>query len=55
MLPYEDGKKLEKLLEKLFEDDDESTPEDVVVLRRPIPPIEPFGCCSNNYSSYGGE
>jgi hypothetical protein len=54
MLPYEDGKKLEKLLERLF-GDDESTPEDVVVLRGPIPPIKPFACCSNSYGSYGGE
>jgi|GEM_PF-1601433 len=56
MLPYqEDQKKLEKLLENLFEDDDESIPEDLAVLRKPIPPIEPFtNCCNYNYGSYGG-
>ena len=51
MLPYqEDGKKLEKLLEKLFEDD-ESTLADIEVLREPGPP-KPFGsCCSYSYGS----
>jgi len=51
MLPYqEDAKKLEKLLERLFEDDDL---EDVEVLRRPGP--RPFGnCCSLSYGDYGG-
>ena len=54
MLP--DGMKLEKLLEKLFEDDDESmTAEDVVVLERHILP-KPFtvSCCTYNYAIYGG-
>ncbi len=54
MLPYQgDAKKLEKLLEKLFEDD-ESTPKDVKVWkgRRSA---ETYGsCCTYNYSDYGG-
>jgi hypothetical protein len=55
MLPYqEDAKKLEKLLEKLFEDDDESTPDDVVILDGPAGPWPiPFGnCCSYSYNNY---
>jgi hypothetical protein len=55
MLTYEDGKKLEKLLKKFSEDDDEWAPEDVAVLRTPISPIESFACCGNNYGSYGGD
>jgi hypothetical protein len=53
MLPYqEDGKKLEKLLERLFEDD-ELTPDGVEVLRGPGP--RPFGsCCTHSYGDYGG-
>lgn len=53
MLPYQEGAtKLEELLEKLFEDDDKSAPEDVVVLKKPDPP-KPFGsCCSYNYGGY---
>ena len=52
MLPYtEDGKKLEKLLEKLFEDGDESAGDDVEVLRKPGPP-KPFGsCCTYSYGT----
>jgi hypothetical protein len=49
MLPYDrDEKKLEKLLERLFEDDDL---EDVEVLGGPGP--KPFSdCCSLSYGSY---
>lgn len=53
MLPYqEDGKKLEELLERLFEDGDELTSEDIVVLNGPGPP-KPNGpdCCVYNYGS----
>lgn len=52
MLPYqEDARKLEKLLERLFEDDDGSTPDDVEVLRGPGP--WPFSsCCSHSYGDY---
>ena len=53
MLLYDrDEKKLEKLLERLFEDDG-SVPEDVEVLGRPGP--KPYGsCCTSSYSDYGG-
>ena len=47
MLPYEeDRKKLEKLLEKLFEEDNdyESMPKDIKVLGNPRP-FEPFTSC----------
>jgi hypothetical protein len=51
MLP--DGAKLERLLEKLFEDDEESGLEDIVVLKKPIRPLETHSdCCSYNYSAY---
>ena len=52
MLPYhEDGKRLEKLLGKLLEDDD-SIPEDVDIFVKPTDPI-PFGnCCMYNYGNY---
>ena len=51
MLPYQkDAKKLEKLLERLFTYD-ESTPDDVEVLRRPGP--KPFSdCCNYNYANF---
>ena len=45
---------LEKLLESLFADDDESILEDIVVLGRPVPLKFLRGCCHNNYTSYGG-
>ena len=55
MLPYEESrKKLEKLLEKLFEEDDdyEPIPGDVEVIRKPRP-FEPFtSCCTYSYTSY---
>ena len=51
MLPYQDEtRKLEKLLDSLFSD--ESTPEDVEVLRKPLPPGPLSECCTYNY---GGE
>ena len=52
MLPYqEDGKKLERLLERLFEDDDGSAPEDIEVLKEPG--LRPFrSCCSHSYGDY---
>ncbi len=55
MLPYkhkEDGKKLEKLLEKLFEDDDKPTSVGVTVLREPTSPLPFYNCCNYNYGSY---
>jgi len=45
---------LEKLLESLFADDDESSLEDIVVLRRPVPFNPSPNCCVNSYTSYGG-
>ena len=54
MLPYqEDGNELERLLEKLFEDD-ESTPEDVKVFRDIRSAETSSNCCTYNYSNYGG-
>ena len=54
MLPYQEDRKLEKLLESLFVDD-ESTLDDVAILYWPIGLIEPFiNCCGYSYSSYGG-
>ena len=53
MLPYnEAGSKLERLLEKLFEDT-ELPAEDVSVMQMPKrPPIRIDTCCTYNYSSY---
>jgi hypothetical protein len=53
MLP--DGKKLEELLGKLFKDDDESTSDGVMVLRKPIPFMPSGNCCSLNYGNYGDD
>ena len=54
MLPnQEDARKLERLLEKLFEDDG-STPEDVKVWKD-RPRTETYSaCCNYSYSSYNG-
>ena len=51
MPPYqEDRKKLEKLLDKLFKDDCDTLPEDVVVLGGPEPGrLET--CCCYSYES----
>jgi len=49
------GIELEKLLETLFEDDDDSTSNDVTVLRDRISPFEVLlACCTYNYASYSG-
>ena len=54
MLPYpKDTEKLEKLLEKLFEDD-ELTPEDVKVWKGRRSSSAYSSCCSISYSSYDG-
>ncbi len=54
MLPYqEDGNELERLLKKLFEDD-ESTPEDVDVFKDMRSAEISSNCCSYNYLNYGG-
>ena len=52
MLPYQEDKKLEKLLESLFGDDDELTPDDVAVLWWPIGPGPLYACCSWSYTAY---
>ena len=53
MLPYQrHTEKLEELLEQLFEDDN-STPEDVKVLKRPKPFMPADGnCCTYSYLGY---
>ena len=45
--------KLEKLLESLFADDDESPLEDIVVLGTPVPFSLSPRCCGYSYTSYG--
>jgi len=52
MLPYQQDRKLEKLLENLFGDDDESTLEDVGILRLPGLPRPFTSCCNYNYGSF---
>ena len=48
------GVKLEKLLERLF-DDEESADDDVSVLKWRTTPPEALGCCcSHNYACYNG-
>ena len=48
------GNELEKLLETLFEDDNESSPEDVTVLNIGIFPLHIFAaCCVYSYAGYG--
>ena len=48
MLPYEENtKKLEDLLQKLFEDDD-----DIAVLERGLQSTTYTNCCSLNFASY---
>ena len=44
--------KLEKLLESLFADDDELTPEDIVVLNGPTISYLSPDCCSYSYTGY---
>ncbi len=51
MLPYQEDKKLEDLLESLF-GDDELTSEDIVVLGRPNGPRLLSACCSHSYGGY---
>ena len=54
MLPNQEaGKKLETLLEKLFDVSDGSTQDDIVVLRESSQAGTLFACCSYSYTSYG--
>jgi hypothetical protein len=48
MLPYQEDRKLEKLLESLFGDDS----DDVEVLWLPIGPYSSTACCSLSYANY---
>jgi hypothetical protein len=55
MLPYqEDGKKLERLLEELFENGEEPVTEGILVIRKPRLPIPSKNCCSISYTDYDG-
>jgi len=55
MLPYQyDGKRLEGLLEKLFENGEESLTEGVLVIRKPWLPSPSKNCCSISYTDYDG-
>ncbi len=51
MLPYQEDKKLEDLLEGLF-GDNELTSEDIVVLEWPNGLFFLFTCCSYSYGGY---
>ncbi len=54
MLSYQDDRKLERLLEELFSDDDDLTSDGIIILNRSIGPIfsPSANCCSLNYSNY---
>lgn len=55
MLLYQEDKKLEKLLEELFSDDNELTSDGITVLNGSIDPIfsPSCVCCSYNFTCYG--
>ena len=44
---------LESMLQELFEDTEESL-EDMIILNPKALPSEMFGCCTYNYTGYGG-
>ncbi len=54
MLSYQKDRKLERLLEELFSDDDELTSDGIDILSLSIGPIfsPSFNCCSYNYANY---
>ena len=52
MLPYQEDKKLEKLLESLYGNNDESALEDIVVLNDPVFFGLLSACCSYSYTCY---
>ena len=57
MLSYQEDRKLERLLEELYLDDNELAEDDVVIVGWPIAPIPmPFSysCCTYNYTNYNG-
>ena len=50
MLPKDDAKRLEGLLENMFEDD-----EDFIIFKKPDPPGDILAaCCTYTYTDYGG-
>jgi len=55
MLPYqEDGKKLESLLQSLFEEEEIASATGIDILRIPILPGLFSSCCSYSYASFDG-
>lgn len=55
MLPNQNNTiNLEGLLEKLFEDSNESNLDQVKVVMRPKPAISRGECCSYSYTDYNG-
>ncbi len=54
MLPYQEDKNLEILLRSLFEDDDNGSNLDgVIVLGEPVNPLLFGNCCNYSYASFG--
>ena len=57
MLPYQEDKKLERLLKELYLDNEELAEDDVIILGWPIFPFlltYPGNCCTINYANYNG-
>ena len=55
MLSYQEDRKLERLLEELYLDDNELAEDDIVIVGWPIIPIllpSSGNCCTYNYASY---
>ena len=48
------GDNLEKLLETMFEGDDELTSDFIVLKKRPHPPRIFAACCTYSYTGYDG-
>ena len=49
------GNELEKLLETLFVDNNESELEDVIILNNSLSPLEAYSaCCIYSYAGYNG-
>ena len=49
------GNELENLLETLFEDNNESETEDIMILNNSISPLSIFAaCCIYSYAGYNG-
>ena len=56
MLPYQEDRKLEKLLEELFSDDNELSSDGITILSGLVAPIfSPSGsCCKYSYTNLSG-